>query len=66
MPKDKKPLDMDDVQAEIGELLTNHVYGIRSALDCAESCETEADLRANVAEALKWAKRLVSELKGLV
>ena len=42
---------MDDLQADIGDLI-NEAEGLLDDLRCAESCETKADFRANVASAL--------------
>lgn len=56
---------IDEVQGEIMDLRSHNIASLEDALECAEMCETEADLRANLDEAIKLAGELAQELVTL-
>lgn len=56
--------ELEDARDEIFDL-AKVAKNISDALDCAETCETDTDLSANLDDALSQAMLLVEQLKSL-
>jgi hypothetical protein len=56
--------DLNEKQAEISEAI-RAAKALLAALECAESCETEADFEANLQDALDNTEEVMKEIEAL-
>jgi len=57
-------MDTDDIQSEIIDIRRT-VADLAAALECAETCETRADVIANLDEAIEQADEALKALRAL-
>lgn len=57
---------VEDVQADVDSNLARAVTEMQESLDCAESCETQEDLIANLAAMIAYAETVRREARALL